>query len=80
MLKILNVNSLLFFFFKAGVYQKKLLKKLFSTYDTTERPVTHEHDNLDVSIGLSIQQIVDIDEKKQTITLMIENFTRLCLE
>ena len=40
---------------------------MFSTYDTTERPVTHEHDNLDVSIGLSIQQIVDIDEKKQTI-------------
>ena len=29
--------------------------------------MTHEHDNLDVSIGLSIQQIVDIDEKKQTI-------------
>jgi len=54
-------------FVKAGVYQKKLLKKLFSTYDTTERPVPHEHDNLDVSIGLAIQQIVDIDEKKQTI-------------
>jgi hypothetical protein len=37
-----------------------LLKKLFDNYDPAERPVVNEEENLDVFVGLSIQQIVDI--------------------
>ena len=43
-----------------GVIQKKLLSKLFDNYDTAERPVQNENENLLVSIGLCIQQIVEI--------------------
>lgn len=32
-----------------------------------ERPVSNEEETLNVSVGLAIQQIVDVDEKKQTI-------------
>lgn len=54
-------------FFKAGSYQKKLLDKLFKNYDPLERPVFDDTKTMNVSIGLAIQQIVDVDEKKQII-------------
>lgn len=54
-------------FFLAGHYQRLLLEKLFRDYDPTERPVFDENESLNVSVGLAIQQIVDVDEKKQTI-------------
>jgi hypothetical protein len=44
-----------------------LLKKLFENYDPTERPVQDDSKNMLVSVGLSIQQIVEIDEKTQTL-------------
>ncbi len=50
---------------KAGLFQKKLLDKLFSKYDRSERPVEDDKDVLNVSVGLSLQQIVDLDEKQQ---------------
>ena len=43
-----------------------LLKKLFENYDPTERPVQDDSKNMLVSVGLSIQQIVEIDAKKQS--------------
>ncbi|CAF0709115.1 unnamed protein product [Brachionus calyciflorus] len=52
---------------QAGEYQRKLLDKLFKNYDPNERPVLDDIDTLNVSVGLAIQQIVDVDEKKQTI-------------
>ena len=42
------------------MHQKMLLKKLFDSYDPTERPVADDNKNLLVSVGLSIQQIVEI--------------------
>ena len=52
---------------RAGMHQRRLLDKLFETYDSSERPVTNEEDKVGVVVGLSIQQIVDIDEKQQII-------------
>jgi hypothetical protein len=43
------------------------LEKLFKSYDPLERPVSNDNETLDVYIGLAVQQIVDIDEKKQTL-------------
>jgi hypothetical protein len=51
----------------AGQHQKRLLEKLFKNYDASERPVYDETQPLNVSVGMSLQQIVDVDEKKQTI-------------
>ncbi len=49
------------------MHQKRLLNHLFRDYDYLERPVAEEFDNLTVHVGLAVQQIVDVDEKKQTI-------------
>jgi hypothetical protein len=51
----------------SGIHQKRLLNYLFENYDASERPVENENEGLDVSINLSVQQIVDVDEKKQII-------------
>ena len=50
---------------KAGERQKKLLSKLFKDYNPLERPVEDDNQPLNVSVGLALQQIVDVDEKKQ---------------
>jgi hypothetical protein len=46
-----------------------LLRKLFETYDPLERPVENENETLTVNLGLYVQQIVDINEKHQTLEL-----------
>ena len=52
----------LFFYLqkKAGHDQRRLLDKLFKNYDPLERPVANDNDTLNVSVGLAIQQIVDV--------------------
>jgi hypothetical protein len=46
---------------KAGIHQKRLLEFLFKEdYDPLERPVKNDGDSLNVSINLSLQQIVDV--------------------
>jgi len=55
--------------FIAGPHEKRLLQKLFSSYELSERPVLNESETLNVSVGLSLIQIVDVDEKKQIVTI-----------
>ena len=43
------------------------MENLFKEYDPEERPVANDTDTLVVLVGLAIQQIVDVDEKKQTL-------------
>ncbi len=45
------------------------MKDLFQDYDPLERPSLNDSQNLKVELGMAIQQIVDVDEKKQTIIL-----------
>nr|ABJ09675.1 nicotinic acetylcholine receptor subunit 6 isoform VIII [Musca domestica] len=53
-----------------GPHEKRLLNHLLSTYNTLERPVANESDPLEVKFGLTLQQIIDVDEKNQ---LLITN-------
>ncbi|XP_062545006.1 neuronal acetylcholine receptor subunit alpha-7 isoform X4 [Armigeres subalbatus] len=53
-----------------GPHEKNLLNKLLNTYNTLERPVANESESLEVKFGLTLQQIIDVDEKNQ---LLITN-------
>ncbi|XP_056646396.1 neuronal acetylcholine receptor subunit alpha-7 isoform X1 [Diorhabda sublineata] len=54
----------------AGYNEKKLLHKLLDHYNVLERPVANESDPLQLSFGLTLMQIIDVDEKNQ---LLITN-------
>ncbi|XP_058801634.1 acetylcholine receptor subunit alpha-type acr-16-like isoform X2 [Phymastichus coffea] len=53
-----------------GFHEKRLLNDLLDTYNTLERPVQNESDPLPLSFGLTLMQIIDVDEKNQ---LLITN-------
>ncbi|XP_038110414.1 neuronal acetylcholine receptor subunit alpha-7 isoform X8 [Culex quinquefasciatus] len=53
-----------------GPHEKRLLNNLLATYNTLERPVANESESLEVKFGLTLQQIIDVDEKNQ---LLITN-------
>ncbi|XP_037912237.1 neuronal acetylcholine receptor subunit alpha-7 isoform X2 [Hermetia illucens] len=53
-----------------GPHEKRLLNHLLATYNTLERPVANESEPLEVKFGLTLQQIIDVDEKNQ---LLITN-------
>jgi len=44
----------------AGYHQKRLLEKLFRKYNKIERPVANDSSSLNVTVGLALQQIVDV--------------------
>jgi nicotinic acetylcholine receptor, invertebrate len=52
----------------AGINEKKLLSFLLDKYNTLERPVANESEPVMVSFGLTLQQIIDVDEKNQILT------------
>ncbi|XP_043260896.1 neuronal acetylcholine receptor subunit alpha-7 isoform X1 [Colletes gigas] len=51
-----------------GPHEKRLLNKLLSGYNTLERPVANESEPLEVKFGITLQQIIDVDEKNQILT------------
>ncbi|XP_065211818.1 neuronal acetylcholine receptor subunit alpha-7-like isoform X2 [Planococcus citri] len=53
-----------------GQYEKQLLHNLLDSYNVLERPVANESDPLQLSFGLTLMQIIDVDEKNQ---LLITN-------
>ncbi|XP_076621020.1 nicotinic acetylcholine receptor alpha7 subunit isoform X2 [Colletes latitarsis] len=53
-----------------GFHEKRLLNDLLNTYNVLERPVGNESDPLVLSFGLTLMQIIDVDEKNQ---LLITN-------
>ncbi|KAF8764303.1 Neuronal acetylcholine receptor subunit like protein [Argiope bruennichi] len=50
-----------------GPHEKRLLNKLLNDYNVLERPVANESEPLLLSFGLTLQQIIDVDEKNQQI-------------
>ncbi|XP_071034733.1 acetylcholine receptor subunit alpha-type acr-16-like isoform X4 [Parasteatoda tepidariorum] len=50
-----------------GPHEKRLLNKLLNDYNVLERPVANESEPLLLSFGLTLQQIIDVDEKNQII-------------
>ncbi|XP_029174724.1 neuronal acetylcholine receptor subunit alpha-7-like isoform X1 [Nylanderia fulva] len=53
-----------------GLHEKRLLNDLLDSYNVLERPVGNESDPLPLSFGLTLMQIIDVDEKNQ---LLITN-------
>ncbi|KAI5634818.1 neurotransmitter-gated ion-channel ligand binding domain-containing protein [Phthorimaea operculella] len=51
-----------------GPHEKRLLNALLNSYNTLERPVANESEPLEVKFGLTLQQIIDVDEKNQILT------------
>nr|AJV88491.1 nicotinic acetylcholine receptor subunit alpha 6 isoform 3a8b [Bovicola ovis] len=51
-----------------GPHERLLLNQLLANYNTLERPVSNESDALQVKFGLTLQQIIDVDEKNQILT------------
>ncbi|XP_075743779.1 neuronal acetylcholine receptor subunit alpha-7-like [Rhipicephalus microplus] len=51
-----------------GAHERRLLADLLANYNTLERPVLNESEPLILSFGLTLQQIIDVDEKNQIIT------------
>ncbi|XP_055300732.1 neuronal acetylcholine receptor subunit alpha-7 [Sitodiplosis mosellana] len=55
---------------ESGSHEKRLLHALLDNYNVLERPVVNESDPLQLSFGLTLMQIIDVDEKNQ---LLISN-------
>jgi len=51
-----------------GPYEKVLLDALMKNYNTQNRPVLNETSPLDITFGVNLQQLVDLDEKNQLLT------------
>uniref|UniRef100_T1K349 Uncharacterized protein n=1 Tax=Tetranychus urticae TaxID=32264 RepID=T1K349_TETUR len=54
-----------------GIHERKLLNDLMEHYNPMERPVLNESEPVFVSFGLTLQQIIDVDEKNQLIVTNI---------
>uniref|UniRef100_A0A3P9LKQ0 Neuronal acetylcholine receptor subunit alpha-7 n=1 Tax=Oryzias latipes TaxID=8090 RepID=A0A3P9LKQ0_ORYLA len=54
-----------------GPNQRRLYSDLMSTYNPLERPVYNDSQSLTVHFGLSLLQIMDVDEKNQVLTTNI---------
>ncbi|XP_050519639.1 neuronal acetylcholine receptor subunit alpha-7 isoform X2 [Diabrotica virgifera virgifera] len=53
---------------ESGPHEKLLLNNLLAAYNVLERPVANESEPLEVKFGLTLQQIIDVDEKNQILT------------
>nr|XP_018900425.1 PREDICTED: neuronal acetylcholine receptor subunit alpha-7 [Bemisia tabaci] len=51
-----------------GRHERRLLDKLLDSYNVLERPVANESAALLVRFGITLQQIIDVDEKNQILT------------
>jgi len=52
----------------AGSHERRLLNDLMNTYNKLERPVPNETQAIVLKFGLTLQQIMDVDEKNQLLT------------
>ncbi|XP_076028462.1 neuronal acetylcholine receptor subunit alpha-7-like [Oratosquilla oratoria] len=52
----------------AGQHERRLLNDLLRSYNTLERPTANESEAVVVKLGLTLQQIIDVDEKDQILT------------
>merc|ERR1719422_2874142 len=53
---------------RGGSHERRLLNDLMNSYQKLERPVINESNAVTVKLGLTLQQIMDVDEKNQILT------------
>jgi len=51
-----------------GAHERRLLNDLMGSYQKLERPVANESEAVGLKFGLTLQQIMDVDEKNQILT------------
>ncbi|VDN59065.1 unnamed protein product [Dracunculus medinensis] len=68
---LIVVIVVLFEYLRASEDEYRLLKDLRQNYDPLERPVSNSSLPLNVSMKLYLQQILDVDEKNQVVTLVV---------
>jgi len=51
-----------------GPHERRLINDLMANYKTLERPVANESDAVVLKFGLTLQQIMDVDERNQMIS------------
>jgi len=51
-----------------GPHERRLINDLMRSYKTLERPVANESDAVVLKFGLTLQQIMDVDERNQMIS------------
>jgi len=52
----------------SGIHERMLLEDLLYSYKRLERPVANESEAVVITFGLTLQQIIDVDEKNQILT------------
>jgi nicotinic acetylcholine receptor len=52
---------------KSDLFERRLYEDLLKSYDPLARPVKNSSEPVWVSLGISLQQILDVDEKNQII-------------
>jgi len=55
----------------SGSQERRLLNDLLELYNSLERPVYNDTDAINLTFGLTLQQIIDVDEKNQILTTNI---------
>lgn len=65
---LLVVLSVMPFGVQSGPEERRLINDLLDRYQTLERPVFNESEPLNLKFGLTLQQIIDVDEKNQLLT------------
>lgn len=50
---------------QCGMVERHLINQLLENYNPLERPVMKETDRLNVNFSVTLQQIIDVDEKNQ---------------
>nr|CAD2183938.1 unnamed protein product [Meloidogyne enterolobii] len=70
-LVIINILMLKVLFVNCSDDEYRLLQDLKERYDPIERPVQNHTEAVKVSLHLYLQQIVDVDEKNQVLTVVL---------
>jgi len=52
----------------SGIHERQLLDDLLAYYNKLERPVANESEAVVLTFGLTLQQIIDVNEKEQILT------------
>merc|ERR1719346_807689 len=68
MLIVFIVHYLMIGLVDCGTGERKLLNDLMAYYQKLERPVANESEAVQLRFGLTLQQIMDVDEKDQILT------------
>ena len=67
-----NLLFLNFFLFSYSLNEETFLREnLMNSYNKYVRPVNNYNDNLDIRMGLAVQNIEEFDQKKETLDLNI---------